>query len=200
MKKVLSLLVIAAILLSFSAAFAADAKERPTMVGKEFIEVGGASWLNSDPIKLADHKGKVILLEFWATWCPPCKKSIPHLIELYGKYKDKGVVFVAFTDEAKETVEPFAKEMKMTYPIAVGSTSGKDYNVSGIPHAVLIGTDGKVAWEGHPMDKEFEKNLEELAAKAGSGATAAPAKAEEKKDDKAAAPAEKKDEHAPSGK
>lgn len=165
-KKLILTAVLIMFLISINAAFSKDAAN---LTGEAFKEVDASAWLNSEPLKVADQKGKTVLLEFWATWCPPCKKSIPHLIELYNKYKDKNVVFMAFTDEAKETAEPFVKEMKMPYPIGVGSKSANDYGVSGIPHAVIIGPDQKIAWAGHPMDPEFEKNLEK-AASASTGA------------------------------
>lgn len=119
---------------------------------------------------------------------------------------------MAFTDEPRETVEPFVKEMKMPYPIGLESNSKASYNVSGIPHAVVIGTDGKIAWEGHPMEPGFTKKVEELAAAVDLKAIApapevkkdekAPAAAEAKKDEKAPATTEVKteDKAAPSGK
>lgn len=195
MKKVLALIVLLAVVISLGTAFA-QKKEEKTLVGQNFIEVEAKAWLNSDALKVADQKGKVVILEFWATWCPPCRKSIPHLIELYDKYKDKGVVFMAFTDEPKETVEPFVKEMKMPYPIGLESQIGKSYNVSGIPHAVVIGTDGKIAWEGHPMEPGFTKKVEELAAAVDVKAIA-PAATEKKSETAAPAAEVKKDEKAP---
>ncbi|HNY10676.1 MAG TPA: TlpA disulfide reductase family protein [Candidatus Wallbacteria bacterium] len=199
MKKIIALIVLLTVTISFGTAFA-QKKDEKSLVGQNFIEVEAKSWLNSDALKVADQKGKIVILEFWATWCPPCRKSIPHLIELYDKYKDKGVTFMAFTDEAKETVEPFVKEMKMPYPIGIESKIGVSYNVSGIPHAVVIGTDGKIAWEGHPMEPEFVKKVEELAATVDLKALA-PA-AEVKKDEKAPATTEVKTEEkaAPAGK
>jgi len=202
MKKILALIVLSIIIITLGSAFA-QKKEFKTIVGQNFIETDAKAWLNSDALKIADQKGKVVILEFWATWCPPCRKSIPHLIELYDKYKDKGVVFMAFTDEPKETVEPFVKEMKMPYPIGIESKFSASYNVSGIPHAVIIGTDGKIAWEGHPMEPSFTKKVEELAAAIDLKA-AAPAAAEVKKVENAPATAEVKTEEkaapAPSGK
>lgn len=184
------LFLLAAVIMFAISINAAFSKDTANLTGESFKEVEAAAWLNSEPLKVADQKGKTVLLEFWATWCPPCRKSIPHLIELYNKYKDKNVVFMAFTDEAKETAEPFVTEMKMPYPIGVGSKSGNDYGVAGIPHAVIIGPDQKIAWTGHPMDPEFEKALEKSAAAstgAGDAKTeAAPAAGEVKLD---AAPA-----------
>ena len=124
-----------------------------SMVGKAPPEVSATKWLNSTkPVTLKDLKGKVVVVEFWATWCPPCRKSIPHLIELSKTYKNKGVVFVSLSDEDAATVTPFAKENKMDYIVGAGSDTSSKYGVTSIPHAVVVGKDGKVVWEGHPMD------------------------------------------------
>jgi thiol-disulfide isomerase/thioredoxin len=164
-------LILIAVLIMFSLTVNhAFSKDSANLTGETFKEVEAAAWINSEPLKIADQKGKIVVLEFWATWCPPCRQTIPHLIELYNKYKDKNVVFMTFTDEAKETAEPFATEMKMTYPIGVGSKTSKEYGVMGIPHAVIIGADQKIAWSGHPAMPDFEKNLDKLAAAAAPAA------------------------------
>ncbi len=153
----------------------AMAMSEQSFVGKAAPEIGADAWLNTTGVKLADSKGKIVIVEFWATWCPPCRNSIPHLAKLYEANKDKGVILVSLTDEDKETVEPFAKEQKMVWPVGLGSKTGGDYTVKGIPHAVIVGRDGKVAWEGHPMDGLDEQLAKAVAAgDAGSG-SAAPA-------------------------
>ena len=169
MKKIIALIIVfLAFITSAKFAFTQD-----NLTGEAFREVSAAAWLNSEPLKIADQKGKIVIIEFWATWCPPCRRSIPRLIELYKKYKDKGVVLMAFTDEAKETAEPFAKKMNMTYPIGTGSSLGNEYGVEGIPHAIIVGTDGKIAWSGNPLNEKFEKAVEELAAKLPAGSVTA---------------------------
>ena len=101
----------------------------------------------------------VYVMEFWATWCPPCRTSIPHLTELQEKFKDRGVNIIGVSNEELATVESFVKKMgdKMAYTVAIdaGATSkgymGK-YGVGGIPHAFVV-KDGEVVWHGHPMVK-----------------------------------------------
>jgi thiol-disulfide isomerase/thioredoxin len=137
------------------------------LVGKEAPEISAAGWINSEgPVTLAGLKGKPVVVEFWATWCPPCRKSIPHLIELYAKHKDAGLVILGLSKEPKEKVEPFAKEKGMTYIVGYGSESGEAYGVTGIPTAYVVGPDGKVAWNGHPMQPDFEKAIEAAIAAA----------------------------------
>jgi len=142
---------------------AAEAPDKPPAPpAKTAPEIEAAYWLNSDPLTLAGERGKIVVLEFWATWCPPCRASIPHLNELFNTYKDKGVAFMSLTNEPRKTVEPFAKQMKMAYPVGGGSPSSRAYKVKGIPHAFIINPAGEVVWEGHPMaglDKAIEKQL-----------------------------------------
>ncbi|HEY0943677.1 MAG TPA: TlpA disulfide reductase family protein [Opitutaceae bacterium] len=109
--------------------------------------------------------GKPMILEFWATWCPPCRKSIPHLNELHSKYQSRGLVIVGVTKEEKKVVKDFLKKMPMAYFPAIdkGGALNKHFGVTGIPHAVLVDKSGKIVWEGHPLsltDKQIAKVLE----------------------------------------
>ena len=128
------------------------------LVGKELPALG-VEYLEATP----ELKGKPAIVEFWATWCPPCRKSIPHLNELNKKYKDKGLVIVGISDEDQKTVETFRKSTPMEYYVALDKKGlGQKFGVTGIPHAFVVGKDGKVIWEGHPMqltDAEIEKAL-----------------------------------------
>jgi len=111
------------------------------------------------------QKGQTIFVfEFWATWCPPCRNSIPHLTQLQKKYKDKGVVFIGITNESEETARTFVQQMgdKMDYTVVVSSqnTLMQQYGIQGIPHAFIIGKDSKIVWHGHPMEGAFETYLQ----------------------------------------
>ena len=128
-------------------------------------ELSATDWINIDSAPtLETLKGKVVLVEFWATWCGPCIKGIPHLNELHESHADDLVV-LSFTDQSKKGIENFLKKTEMKYPLGVGSELSKAYGVTGLPHAFLIGRDGKVVWHGNPvdgeaMDKEIEKAIE----------------------------------------
>ncbi len=118
---------------------------------------GVKQWLNGDAVEPAAGGGKTIhVVEFWATWCGPCRTTIPHLNELHENLKDRGVVFVGVTEEDEETVRRFTDKIPMRYRIALDTerTTAETWmaDVEGIPHAFIVGPDGKVAWAGHPMD------------------------------------------------
>lgn len=100
--------------------------------------------------KLADLRGKAVLLNFWATWCPPCKIEIPWFIDLQKQYADQGLVIVGVamdddTDKEK-VVSDFAREMKIDYPILLGTDQVADLygGVDALPTTFFIGRDGKI--------------------------------------------------------
>lgn len=108
-------------------------------------------------------KGKPLIVEFWATWCPPCRTSIPHLNELYKKFHSKGLEAVGITREEEAVVKAFQKDLPMDYPVGIdksGKLSGS-FGVKGIPHAMLVDKSGKIVWEGHPMQLK-ESQLKDL--------------------------------------
>lgn len=118
-----------------------------------------SAWVKGEPVTSLDDPKKVFVVELWATWCGPCKESIPHLTELQRKYKDRGLEIIGISTEDKATVEEFLKSMgdKMDYRVALdtdGITSeaySKPFDVRGIPHAFVVALGGKLLWHGHPM-------------------------------------------------
>lgn len=127
-------------------------------VGEPAPPLEAKKWFNGDAVNPAAPDGKTFyVIEFWATWCPPCKKSIPHLNELHEKYSDQGIVIVGVTTEPEKTVKPFMDKIPMKYRVALASTEEiqKTWmkNVEGIPHAFVVNTNGVVIWQGHPMDR-----------------------------------------------
>ncbi len=104
-------------------------------------------WLTDKP----EMKGKFVLVDFWATWCPPCRKFIPILNDISDKHKDKLVV-IGISDESEEKIEAM-QGVKGKYYEAIDSkkTMSKELEVKGIPHVILIDPNGIVRWEGFPL-------------------------------------------------
>ena len=119
---------------------------------------------------LESSKGKVVILDLWATWCPPCRKEIPGFINLYKKYKDKGleIIGVAFDENGQEAVPPFMKAMGINYQVYLdGGDIAQKYDLQAYPTTLVYGKDGKVASKhvGFVSEKEFEDELSELLKK-----------------------------------
>jgi thiol-disulfide isomerase/thioredoxin len=128
-------------------------------------------WVKGGPVNLAEGKGKTVyLVEFWATWCPPCGESVPHLSEIQQKYKDKGLVVVGVSSEGAEEVKAFVNEMgsNMNYVVAVDQNeqTTMDYMeanwINTIPHAFLVDANGMIVWHGSPLDDDMEQALAKL--------------------------------------
>jgi peroxiredoxin len=106
--------------------------------------------VNNQPLDLAGYRGKVVLLDFWATWCTPCEHEIPHFVELQDKYREQGlqVIGISMDDDAKP-VREFYRKFKMNYPVALGDekTAEAYGGVLGLPVTFLIGRDGRVAFQ-----------------------------------------------------
>jgi len=134
------------------------ARTEKSMVGQALSKLS-VQWLEKKP----ETEGKPMIVEFWGTWCPPCRASIPHLNEIYAKYKDKGLQIVGITDEDRAKIKKFEKEVPIEYAVALDANGkyAKPFGIQGIPHAVLVDKTGKIVWEGHPMSLK-ESQIEEF--------------------------------------
>ncbi len=149
-----------------------DRKTATATIGMQAPPLQIAHWIKGNPVDIAAGKGKkIFVVEFWATWCPPCKVTIPHLTEIQKKYADKDVVIVGITDEDVNLVRQFVSRMgaKMDYVVAVddnGKTSKaymEAFEVETIPHAFIIDKSGRIVWQGNPLE-EFDDALEAVVA------------------------------------
>jgi thiol-disulfide isomerase/thioredoxin len=125
--------------------------------------------VDGNQVSLASYKGKVVLLNFWATWCGPCKAEIPGFVRLQEKYRDKGLVIVGYSvDDTADKAKAYAAEYKMNYPILLGE--GREdvqdaYGpIWGIPASFIISKDGKVCRKhmGIAPEAVFEKEVAAL--------------------------------------
>jgi thiol-disulfide isomerase/thioredoxin len=116
--------------------------------GKKAPDFAVQKFLTPEP----DRKGKVVLIDFWATWCGPCREAIPEINALQKKFKDD-LVCIGISDESPATVQQFAKKTKIEYPLAIDQTRQmhKAIGIAGIPHVLLISTYGIVRWQGFPL-------------------------------------------------
>lgn len=124
--------------------------------------------MNGVDVKLAAFKGKVILLNFWATWCGPCKAEIPSLVELQEQYGDDLVVLGFSVDDPVEKMRPYAAEYKINYPLLVGN-GREDVQEAfgplyGIPVSVIIDREGRIAKKhsGIASKAQFEREIKSL--------------------------------------
>ena len=119
------------------------------------------------PVHMAEYKGKVVLLNFWATWCGPCKQEIPEFVELYDRYKDKGLVIVGISiDDSAEQLQAFTKEWRMQYPVLqmrpeIEDEYGPFY---GIPTSFIVTRDGSICIKhlGPATKEQFEREIKAL--------------------------------------
>ena len=141
----------------------------PTKLGDPAFPLVGLTTVKGEPVEI--KPGKVYVVEFWATWCPPCKESIPHLTALSNKYADAGVVFIGITNEDAGTVKPFVSAIgdKMDYNVAIDAIGGVSqgymmaFHQDGIPTAFVVDQKGRVVWYGHPM-LDLDKIISQVVA------------------------------------
>jgi peroxiredoxin len=103
--------------------------------------------LSGRPLRLSDYRGKVVILDFWATWCEPCKQEIPHFVELQDKYAVRGLQMVGISmDDSEPPVRQFQQQFKMNYPVAIGTSKLADQygGVLGLPITFVIDRQGRI--------------------------------------------------------
>ena len=141
-----------------------DAKPRPARLDFTVKDIDGRN------VRLSDYKGKVVLLNFWATWCGPCKVEIPALVDVYARYRDQGFAVLGVSvDDSPEQLRRFAREYKMNYPVLVGrdredlvdDAYGPNW---AIPVSFLIARDGRICRKHMgPLTKEqLERQVKAL--------------------------------------
>jgi peroxiredoxin len=124
-------------------------------------DLSGKTW------KFSDLRGKVVLVNFWATWCPPCRKEMPDLETLYKRFGSKGFVVLGISDEELIKVSPFVKERNVSFPVLLdpGRKVNEMFLVEGIPKSFIYDREGKLVAQS--IDMRTQKQFLELLSKAG---------------------------------
>ncbi|WP_455221288.1 TlpA family protein disulfide reductase [Kaarinaea lacus] len=127
--------------------------------------------LNNSELKISDLKGDVVYVDFWATWCPPCRQSFPWMEEMYQRYSDLGFKIVAISlDNKQEVIDQFLKSMNASFTIAhdPGGESANEFKVKGMPSSYLIDRKGNIHMSHlgfNERDKEkLESEIKDLIA------------------------------------
>lgn len=191
-------------------------KPQPTLkVGSEAPKLSVEEWVKGDSMQELEA-GKVYIVEFWATWCPPCVKAIPHLTELQAKHRADGLTVIGVAaserqksqggpdtrlDGVKQFVKGKGKQMDYTVAYDADRSMSTAWMLpagrTGIPSSFVVGHDGKIAWIGNPHDSGFDSAVE-TAVKAGKKARDEGKKDEGgKKQEEGDAEQKKKDQRAP---
>jgi len=124
-------------------------------------DLSGKTWT------FADLRGKVVLVNFWATWCPPCRKEMPDLQTLYERFQSKGFVVLGISDEEAAKVDPFIRERKVSFPVLLdpGRKVNEMFVVEGIPKTFVYDREGKLVAQS--IDMRTQKQFLEMLRKAG---------------------------------
>jgi thiol-disulfide isomerase/thioredoxin len=124
--------------------------------------------LDGKTLKFSDFRGKVVILDFWATWCVPCRVKIPNFVELQKQYGDKGlrVVGVSLDEQGPEVVKNFVKQFGVAYPIVIGNQKVADAygGIDAIPTTFVIDRKGRIVNQhmGYDDKAAFEKEIQSL--------------------------------------
>ena len=139
-------------------------------VSAEQIYTASFADLSGQKQSLGNWRGKILIVNFWATWCPPCREEIPDFVEVYNANREKGVVFLGIALDEPKLVAEFAKELSITYPMLIGGEEGYDFahqlgnSSGGIPYTVILDRQGKIVYvaSGAMRRAELEKQLAKL--------------------------------------
>jgi len=161
-----------AVWLLMAAAVTISAQDADSKYARDLLAVGTVApdivGANGNTISMENYRGRCVVLDFWATWCPDCRKDIPKMKELYAQYHKEGVAFVGVSfDTNQEVLDNYLKKESIRWQQVSElkkwkeTQTSKDYHISWIPTMYLLDTDGRVLLATVEIDK-LQKKLEEL--------------------------------------
>lgn len=138
-------------------------------VGKPAPKIEAAGWLNGEPPTAEQRKGKVVVVEAWASWCGPCRRAAPHMVRAYNKFHSHGVIFIGLTTQNASQIshmKRFLDDAGIAWPNGYGATNTlQAFQAEVIPLTWVIGRDGKVAWNSASKGTLEDAIAAALAAK-----------------------------------
>jgi peroxiredoxin len=106
--------------------------------------------LDKNKVSMHDYAGRIVVLNFWATWCPPCKAEIPDFVDAYNIYKSKNIQFFGISDDDVNALKDFVKKYKINYPTLIDGSSDRimqTWGIDAIPHTFILGGDGEIVFD-----------------------------------------------------
>ncbi len=181
-KFVVTLIAVGVLVLAFGVVWMQSAKYEPLTVGKVAPDFELPN-LDDKPVRLSDFRGKVVFLNFWATWCKPCREEMPSMEVLYKNFERDDLVVLAVSIDrvtTKKDIPPFVKSMNLTFPVLVDSwgQTDKRYKLTGVPETYIIDREGVLREKIiGPKDWTVLDNLKVLTGLLKAGAKSANAAA-----------------------
>jgi thiol-disulfide isomerase/thioredoxin len=141
--------------------------QRKPMPAFVWQSMSGNKW------SLEEHRGKIVLVNFWATWCPPCRQETPDLVRVYERYRGRGVTIAGITmdDHPAKVVPRFVEQFGVEYPVLVPPANSLiTESIESLPTSFLVDREGRIArtWVGLLHEEELVRNIEELIAEGGA--------------------------------
>ena len=141
--------------------------EPPDLVGLDMPRLTIKNWISKDQLSPRDLEDRIYVIEFWATWCPSCVKTMPHLNELARKYRPDEVLFITFSqDQYAEKPRSFIEKENIDLYAAMDTGISVKLGVTWIPIAYIVSNEGKVLWQGNPGSEAFNYALEKIVKSA----------------------------------
>jgi thiol-disulfide isomerase/thioredoxin len=137
-------------------------------------EIKVREWMTDDPPDINNLKGRVYVVDFWATWCHSCVEGMEELNQINKKYSDRGLLFMSLCqDKSPEAIDKMIQEKNINFHVAIDHGTADWYEVKYYPTVAVVNHEGEITWQGKPWDKKFVKAIDKAMAAAPNQATQA---------------------------